>query len=441
MEDVGTGLDKSRWGVHYVSPFDVAFEPIGWSPVGSSREITRDPWFAAGGIVGEIGVAAMFHGGFEGVKTGVRYGIRKAPVVYSKFSQVFPEEKLIFESGRMVHTSPTRSFVSRFGQTKTWRTMSRWASGDIIKVRRLPLHKTIKFNDEGLTSRLDIYKGFGRKEWVPRRVLEQAQKAETFHIHKYTPWRTRYQAFVTEKVYPSKGHLWWKTAKRQITTFSEHEKMVKMFEPADFWSGSVKIRPDVPVTGYKISFIDDTRGMASLVHRPVHLHRPMVHTSPVHTGYLGSGSIVTQVPMSGVAPLMATGLLSGLALQSKMDYRSELSFKPVSGTVKTTKVSPSQVNLLDTGLVQVPISASLQSSRLKTKSVEKYDTAKAVKVAPVSVKPAMSHGSMKFIPFIPVGGVRARRRKRSLYDPLFSGYKFRLFEFKKGVYKSPFKKI
>jgi len=75
MEKLGY---KTR-DTHYVSPADAVFEPIGWSPKGSTEILKSRPIFSAGGIAGEylqsvgIGYAA------KTTKSAIKTGIKLAP--------------------------------------------------------------------------------------------------------------------------------------------------------------------------------------------------------------------------------------------------------------------------------------------------------------------------------------------------------------------------
>ena len=56
-----TYLQSSKYmDQHFVSPVDVAFEPIGWSPKGSTQLASEYPSFIAGGLIGEYGQGLGF---------------------------------------------------------------------------------------------------------------------------------------------------------------------------------------------------------------------------------------------------------------------------------------------------------------------------------------------------------------------------------------------
>ena len=93
------GTEAGKYGIHYPSTLDIAFEPIGLSPKGSSEFVRGNPFYAAGGIGGEVAQAIGFSAALKPVSSGIKIGtkavVKKIPSVYSKFSKVFPEEKLI----------------------------------------------------------------------------------------------------------------------------------------------------------------------------------------------------------------------------------------------------------------------------------------------------------------------------------------------------------
>jgi len=57
---------------HFVSPLDVGFEPLGWSPKGSTGILKKYPVFAAGGVASEIGQGKAITAGLKGVSKGTK---------------------------------------------------------------------------------------------------------------------------------------------------------------------------------------------------------------------------------------------------------------------------------------------------------------------------------------------------------------------------------
>jgi len=92
------GTEKSR-SSHFVSPLDFAFEPVGWSPKGSSELMMEHPIFIAGGAAGEVLQSFAITQAFKPVSAGAKIGakaiIKRVPGVYAKFTKVFPEEKFL----------------------------------------------------------------------------------------------------------------------------------------------------------------------------------------------------------------------------------------------------------------------------------------------------------------------------------------------------------
>ena len=104
---------------HFVSPLDVGFERVGWSPKGSTALLTKYPAFAAGGITSEISQSIAMTKALKpislGVKTGTKTAIRKLPALYGKFTKVFPEERIVSPFARRVGTTTVGRRVYLWG--------------------------------------------------------------------------------------------------------------------------------------------------------------------------------------------------------------------------------------------------------------------------------------------------------------------------------------
>jgi len=113
------GLKKTRWDVHYVSPWDVPFEQVGWSPRGATSVMAKHPAFTVGGVIGEVAQSVAIGKALKpvgwGVKTGVKGVIKRIPATYLKISKVVPEEKLL---------GP----ITRIGETPVATRMYQWAT-------------------------------------------------------------------------------------------------------------------------------------------------------------------------------------------------------------------------------------------------------------------------------------------------------------------------
>lgn len=112
------GTPKSR-ASHFVSPLDVVFEPVGWSPKGSTELMAKHPIFTAGGVGAEVVQSYAFTQLLKPVSKGVKIGakglVKRVPSVYGKFSKVFPEEKFISGIGGKLATKEIPKTVYRWG--------------------------------------------------------------------------------------------------------------------------------------------------------------------------------------------------------------------------------------------------------------------------------------------------------------------------------------
>lgn len=108
-------LEKAgRFGVHYPSLFDVAFERVGWSPKGSTKFLMKRPLFVAGGIGGELlqGVALTLPSEkiIQYSTKGVKGVITQLPKGIGKLNLSFPK------------------FITKFGETTVLKNMYRWGA-------------------------------------------------------------------------------------------------------------------------------------------------------------------------------------------------------------------------------------------------------------------------------------------------------------------------
>jgi len=127
--DFVTGMKNIQIDQHYISPFDFAFEPIGWSPKGSTKVMTDYPVFTAGGVAGEVAQSLAFTEAFKGVGLGVKGVAKRTPTVYSKLSREFPQVFSTFttESGKTVG-SRTGIFINKIGQKPIASNFMKWAT-------------------------------------------------------------------------------------------------------------------------------------------------------------------------------------------------------------------------------------------------------------------------------------------------------------------------
>lgn len=152
------GMGVKTLPVHYISAFDIAFEPIGWSPKGSVdliKETGLSGW--AGMAASEtLQVAAMtqiFKPISTGVKIGVKGLVKRVPVVYGKFTKVFPEEKLV---SSVAGKATKVTFRPVLGGERVAGTVYRWGALGYRKGLELTSAgvKTSKKITEGATSEL-----------------------------------------------------------------------------------------------------------------------------------------------------------------------------------------------------------------------------------------------------------------------------------------------
>jgi len=122
---------KGKYGVHYVSPMDYVFEPIGWSPKGSTDVLKKYPVESTVGGLGAEFAQSVVIGAAAGkigksvISPGTKALVRGGSKAVYKFSKVFPEEKIISKG------------VKSFSKTSFGRNMYQWATKGYTPVQRL----------------------------------------------------------------------------------------------------------------------------------------------------------------------------------------------------------------------------------------------------------------------------------------------------------------
>jgi len=354
--------------------------PSGLIGVGVSEAVTlgkseewetaqKYPLGTAFATVGEVfGLVVGTEGLRAGIQTGVKgikLGVVKAPKVYGKTSSFFGRGPVLLESGARLP-----GFGTRVSETAFWRHIYGWGKGSLVRVKTLPLKKTVPYVSKepgiALKSELRVYRGWGKTEWTAKPVVSQTLRAETFHIHKITPFG-RYQAFVKESVIGPKGRLWFKSFKKQITTLTERDQLAKVLGPADTYKGFV--RPVSKAPEYTFIGIRPKPGMPNIwkdtgaMQRVVpHVsYRPMISGHGIHAGYL-AGPVVSIPSMSFAGLVSSLGYAGGvmgsrvagaLAYKQvpKLDIRFD--FKQKFGKITAPSLETARVSALGTEQLQL----------------------------------------------------------------------------------------
>ena len=132
------GKEAGTYGVHHVSLFDYAFEPIGWSPKGSTDILKKYPVESTlGGLGGEIAQGIIIGSAASKFTTKVvkpvtRSFVKGGVKAYSKFTKVFPEEKLLTRSGQKIGETTFGRNLVRWG-TKGYEPVTRLGSTSVTK--------------------------------------------------------------------------------------------------------------------------------------------------------------------------------------------------------------------------------------------------------------------------------------------------------------------
>jgi len=236
------------------------------------------------------------------VKASTKYIVKNIPKVYSAYVKTFPQGSGVrLESGELIGQSYFRRQVSKIPYTQFAQNIYGWSTGTMSRVRYLPLKKTIVTKGVG---QVEIYKGWGKPRWVATSTLEQYKTSEIFS-HQYiksTIGTGREQIYSKTVVGKPSGSLWWKKLKVQKFGFYEFEPMIYKVEKkgiADIWSGWKRIKPDTPMTGFRITtsksvsmpnIWKDTRGYTTLTHQMQ--GRPMVTGRIKSYGSLSNRSFI-----------------------------------------------------------------------------------------------------------------------------------------------------
>jgi hypothetical protein len=286
----------------------------------------------AGSILLFTGVGTLAKYGARAIVSPVKYVVRKTPDVYGRYTQVFPRGSgLRTEYGKIIGRTYARQLVSDIGQTQWWRNIYGWSTDSLVRVRYLPLYKTVRTDlGEGFKGKIDIYRGWGRTEWVTPKEAYQTGIGKTGYASLYEfqtgEWHGIQSKAMVQQILKPKGHLWWKTIRVSSVGYSEFEPFV--FESGkaiggrgitDIWGGYIK--PQTPVfIGVKDKIIKpsmadiwkDETAFQTLAH-PIRA-RPMISHGLKHIGYLAGRTIVipktVSIPTISIKPFMAAGVVS-----------------------------------------------------------------------------------------------------------------------------------
>jgi len=155
---------------HYLSPLDIAFEPLGWSPPGSAELIGKRPITMAGGIWGETLQLTGFHYTIKGFTTGAKIGtkaiVKNIPKAYGQFTKVFPEEKIVTGLGKKVTTT-------QFGKT-----IYRWGAKGYVPGKQFIQvgTKEIRGPVKGLTYKETLFKPEKGRIWLSPKDVAKFQR-------------------------------------------------------------------------------------------------------------------------------------------------------------------------------------------------------------------------------------------------------------------------
>jgi len=164
--------------VHYISAFDIPFEPIGWSPKGSVELLKQTgPTGWAGMAAGETLQVAAITQVLKPVttvaKVGVKAGIKKIPSVYGKFTKVFPEEKLVSGIGKKIGATPVGRTAYRWG-AKGYRKGLELTSAGVKTTSKMTAKATSELRK---VSQKTIYgRGAVKKVWLSPAKFAEAEK-------------------------------------------------------------------------------------------------------------------------------------------------------------------------------------------------------------------------------------------------------------------------
>jgi len=212
-----SNIKSIRHGVYYASTLDLVFEPIGIAPKGSSDIIKRNPFFAAGGIAGEViqGYAISKVVGTSGkiAGKGVKGVVKRVPTVYTQVSKKFPKVfgTIVTESGSKAG-SKSGVFISKVGSTSFSRNIYKWGAKGYKPGRGL-LFKSTKLGEKaGYRTQ---YGKYIVDKSTPRRFLSPKQFSSYYRkINTSGQINIAFPSSKTDDIiFAAEGGVWRKTSK------------------------------------------------------------------------------------------------------------------------------------------------------------------------------------------------------------------------------------
>jgi len=472
----GNLFGTKKRDVHMVSPLDVAFEPMGLSPKGSTQILKERPIFAAGGIGGEVLQTFAMSEALKPISAGIKITtkgfVKNLPSIGVKFSQVFPDEKIITGIGR------------KAWQTSFSKNIYGWAAKGMKKGKVFIQAPTKTFKKGGFNVIQTTYKSTGKKVWMtPEQIALHEARMKAGQILKigFPTSRTTAGVGKIEMVGDiTKYNVGFKKLTRTYSFF-RGEKTVgtqagKITSPQVWLTASIKeagtqptktawyqfvqayygipkqsyLRPGFVIEkewhkvalGAKklprkfMSSIIGTQSLVPTIKRPSSLYRIGKTIGKVGTRGLQTVTIPT-MQFSGVA---FTPLVSGvvhvsaraLTQQQQQISISSMDQRKIVSQIPSLSYAQEYAQTSIQAQVQLQQQAQVQAQEQKIKHAIATTLLSSAPTKTVGIKPFSpipSTAKIKTIPFFwsfPGDGSRGRSKKLSPYKP--SGYRIRTWK-------------
>ena len=363
----------------YISMFDAYTNP-------AAKEIYAErPILYYGSTFGFATEVIAWMEGPSAIKSSVtgttKFLIQKTPVVFGKIktftgvtSPVLKSESLLLESGKLTRVKITPTFLAKtyskvetIGQTQHWKNILGWSKGDLVFAKSYPLAKNYPkiFRGDGSYAKIEVYKGFGKRILVPRKVALQEQIGQKLT----TTFRgVRGQGFTQTTVYQQTYKPTGLFRKNIRKVYVSAEKGSGYQKVMDQLEGSFFIRPSLSsdVGAIRITrkgFIESTDASARLVPTITIPHGS--YSSPMRGfGSLGRENMVFRSPVSGISsvtgfiPLSISNIRSLSESIQNQGYGNE--FKSMQHSRTRSGLSIKQG--FEDDLIQVSLPSSIQSN-------------------------------------------------------------------------------